>query len=195
MPGWIWHQTFIGGSPIPLATGQAISWQGTGRGCVPHGGDRGMAPGVESPHSSPAPRHPNAGAWWEAAGSFREEQKGPADLSILLGWCLGHLEDDGNQPGLEWVGSHLLTRMCTGMGDGGGGWVLLALSRGILGSNHLPGQGHPTFAGIPGRGEEQDAPTWTPHAVVPICAMGSHPSVSGSSSQLEHQGPTTPLGA
>lgn len=123
MPGWTWHQTFAGGSPIPLGTGQAISWQGTGRGCVPQGGDRGVAPGTGSPHSPPPPRPPNAGAWWEAAGSFREEQKGPADLSIPLGWGLGHLEDDGNQPGLEWAGSCLLTRdvcTCPGMGLGEG---------------------------------------------------------------------------
>lgn len=65
---------------------------------------------MESPLSPPPPRPPNARAWWEAAGSFREEQKGPADLSILLGWRLGHLEDDGNQPGLERVGSRLPTR-------------------------------------------------------------------------------------
>lgn len=95
-----------------------------------------MAPGMESPHSPPPPRPPNARAWWEAAGSFREEQKGPADLSILLGWCLGHLEDDGNQPGLEWAGSCLLTRdvcVCTGMGVGKGVGDLSALSRGIWG--------------------------------------------------------------
>lgn len=122
VPAWTWQQTFIGGSPTPLAAGQAISWQGTGRGRVPHGGDRGMAQARRAPHSPPPPRPPNARAWWEAAGSFREEQKGPADLSILLGWCLGHLEDEGKPAwfGVGWILSPHPGCLHVHWGGGGG---------------------------------------------------------------------------
>lgn len=93
--------------------------------------------------------------------------------------------------GLDPVSPPRMFCICTV--DEGEGLGRLGTARGDLGSNRVLGQGHPTSADIPGRGEEQDVPAWTPHAVVPICATGSHPSVSGSSSQLEHQGPTTPV--
>lgn len=65
---------------------------------------------------------------------FREEQKGPAALSILLGWQLGHLEDGGSQPGWERVRLHLPTRSIFLHVHQGAGGRLLATAGGDLGA-------------------------------------------------------------
>jgi len=103
------------------------------------------AVGMASPRGSPPPRPPNAPSRCETVLSFREEQKGPAARSILLGWRLGHLEDDGREPGLEQDPHGPASCTCTSV-EGRPGPVCHCLGGGS-GDNRAPGQGHPTSAG------------------------------------------------
>lgn len=196
MPGWTWHKIFIGGSPIPLAAGQAISWQGTGKAV---GG--AVSPTVGTGGWHQAWRAPSAlllhGLQMLGPGGRLRVPSGKSRRVLQISASsLAGGSATWKTTGISLVWSGLdpvsppgMSCTCTGMRRRG--WVLWALPGGIWGV--LLGQDHPTSADIPGLGEEQDVPAWTPHAVVPICATGSHPSVSGSSSQLEHQGPTTPV--
>lgn len=124
-------------------------------------GRKGLCPSLQGQgdsagcggHSKPLQRSsslpPNAHTRCEASVCFREEQKGPAALSILLGWRLGHLEDHGSQSGSERAGPlspvHLLAWEL-GYREG---WILLATA-GVMGcgGNRAPGQGDPAFARV-----------------------------------------------
>lgn len=122
----------------------------------------GMAPGAAgmvSPRGSPPPQPPNVLTWCEIVVSFREEQKGPAALSILLGWQLGHLEDNGSQAGLERVGPLLPTRsIVLHVHRGGGDRSCLPLPGGGIWGQSCLRTGSPCLC----RGVEPLLPTQTP---------------------------------